>query len=98
MKHAHPRTERDLRWLAVNFTAGNIVRALPERLECLAAYHRTVVEAEKASNNEPNDFNGASGAYAAAIDRLHAAGVGPSEGALTFSPSCGPDIIDSRTT
>lgn len=97
MSHRYSRTDRDLRWLAVNFTAGKIVRALPERLECLAAYHRTVLEAEKMANGESNDYVGASEAYVAAIDRLRAAGVLPLEGDLSFSPCCGPDSVNPHT-
>jgi hypothetical protein len=39
MSHPHPRTERDLHWLAENFSTGRIVRGIPERLECLAAWN-----------------------------------------------------------
>lgn len=97
MNHTYARTERDLRWLAVSFSAGIITQALPERLECLAAYHRTVVEAGKQANGEPNDYDGASRAYVVAIDRLRAAGVFPSEGEFAYSPCCGSDSINSRT-
>ena len=91
MNHRYPRTERDLRWLAVNFSAGTIVRALPERLECLAAWHRVTLEAEKASNGQPHTFDVADREYAAAIQKLRAAGVEESMGEFTFSPACGPD-------
>ena len=96
-RHTYPRTERDLRWIAVSFTSGNITRGLPERLECLAAYHRTVVEAEKASNGQQNEYHAASRAYEAAIFRLRQAGVDESSGELTFSPCCGPDAPSSTS-
>ncbi len=93
INHQYPRTERDLRWLAVNFTAGNITKGLPERLECLAAWHRVGVEANKAANGEPHKHTEASLAFNETVDRLHAAGVGYSEGEFTFSPCCGPDVV-----
>lgn len=97
MTSAYARTERDLRWLAVNFSVGNISAAtLSARLECLAACHRQVIEAEKASNSEPHDFPGAVNAYNLAIASLHAAGVGQPEGEFSLSPCCGPDIPNSR--
>lgn len=86
MSHPHPRTERDLRWLAESFSAGRITRGLPERLECLAAWHRLALEAK--AGNELSDH---AAAYVAACERLRAAGVDPSEGEFTFSPCCGPD-------
>lgn len=97
MKHRYPRTERDLRWLAVNFSLGNITNTLPERLECLAAYHRFTIEAEKKANGEPHDYDSAARAYDTAVDRMRAAGVGLSEGELSHSPCCGPDSSPSRT-
>lgn len=89
--HRYARTERDLRWLAVNFSAGNIQRGIPERLECLAAWHRTNLEAEKARQGQAHSYEEANAAYAAAIGRMLAAGVGEPEGDFTFSPCCGPD-------
>jgi len=92
MSHTHPRTERDLNWLAVNFSAGHITRGLAERLECLAAWHRTVLEAEKAASGMTSDFGRASVMYRASVERLQEAGVGPSVSEYTFSPCCGPDL------
>lgn len=92
MNHSYPRIERDLRALAVNFSAGNVrACALPERLECLAAYVRTVLEAEKAANGEPNAFDARSVDYNVAIDRMRAAGVGYGEGEFALSPCMGAD-------
>lgn len=91
MNHPHPRTERDLRWLAESFSAGRIARGIPERLECLAAWWRVVAEADKALSNEPNDYDGANAALSTSIGRMRAAGVGESDGEFTFSPWCGPD-------
>lgn len=91
MPHRYPRTERDLRALAVNFSAGNIVCGLPERLECLAASYRLVVEAEKAANEEPNTYDVADREYAASIKRLRDAGVDYAEGEYALSPCMGPD-------
>jgi hypothetical protein len=90
-QHPHPRTERDLRWLAESFSAQRIVRGIPERLECLAAWHRLCQEAEKAQCGETNAYVVAEAAYATAVKRLHAVGVGPSDGENVNSPSCGPD-------
>ena len=92
MSHPYPRTTRDLAWLADNFSTMRITRGIAERLECLAAWHRVGVEAEKGLAGEPNDYAGAGRAYAASIERLRASGVGPSEGQFTFSPCCGPDL------
>ncbi len=91
MSHRYACTERDLRWLAVNYSAGRITKGLPERLECLAAWHRMVVEAEKASSGGIGDWEAASRAYGDALARLRAAGVADSEGEFAFSPCCGPD-------
>lgn len=91
MHHRYPRTERDLRALAVGFSAGNITLALPERLECLAAYHRTVVEAEMAVNGQQNTYDAADREYAASIARLRAAGVNLADGEFTLSPCMGSD-------
>lgn len=90
--HPYSRTERDLQWLADNFSSQNIMRGLPERLECLAAWHRMVIEAEKSANREPNNFEIASKAYAEAFRRLPEVGVGPTEGEYAFSPCLGPDL------
>jgi hypothetical protein len=84
------RTEHGLQWLATNFSSGRIKRGLPERLECLAAFARTVEEAGKLNNGEPNDFAAAHRAYGVVQDRLRAAGVGPAEAGA--SPWCGPDL------
>jgi len=92
MTHIYARTERDLSWLAANFSAGHITRGLAERLECLAAWHRTVLEAEKAESGMPNDFGRASAMYQSSVERLREAGVGPAVGEYTFSPCCGPDL------
>ena len=89
--HKYPRTERDLRALAVGFSTGKIQRGLPERLEALAAALRVYVESTKAVRGEPHDFRGAVLAENAAVDRLRAAGVLPGEGEFTFSPCMGPD-------
>lgn len=86
------RTQRDIKWLADGIVSGAIRRGIPERLECLAAWHRTVAEAEKAGRGETHDYATASEAYSEAIDRLHKAGVGIPEGEFTFSPCCGPDL------
>lgn len=91
VNHRYPRTERDLRAIAVSFSAGRIVRGLPERLECLAAWHRTVIEAEKAGNNEPNNYDVAHRDYAVSVGRLRLAGVAQSVGEFTLSPCMGPD-------
>lgn len=92
MQHQYPRTERDLRALAVNFSAGAIKRGLPERLECLAAWHRAVIEAEKAEKGEPNDYLGATEKEALATERLRVAGVGQADGEFAMSPCMGPDL------
>jgi len=92
MSHTHPRTERDLNWLAANFSAGHITRGIAERLECLAAWHRTVLEAEKAGSGMPSDYGRASAVYRACVERLRESGVGPAVGEYTFSPCCGPDL------
>lgn len=92
MSHRHARTERDLRILAAHFSDGRIVRALPERLECLAAWHRMVIEAEKANDGRPNSYAEMSAAYSSTIDRMEAAGVGLAQGVYTFSPCMGPDL------
>lgn len=92
MTHQYPRIERDLRTLAARFTAGKLsARALPERLECLAAMVRMVREAEKSEAGEPNDFEATGRAYADTIQRLRKAGVAPGEGEFTFSPCVGED-------
>ncbi len=91
MNHRFPRVERDLRALAVGFSAGNIVRALPERLECLAAYYRTVIAAEKIDVNGRAAYDAADRKYGASIKRMRDAGVAVSEGEFTFSPCMGPD-------
>lgn len=97
MNHRFPRTERDLRALAVGFSAANIKNGLPERLECLAAYHRTVVEADKASAGQPHAYDAADREYATSIKRLRDAGVDFPEGEFTFSPCMGPDLPDVFT-
>lgn len=92
MTHAYPRTERDLRRLAAAFSSGTITRALPERLECLAAWHRLSVEAEKASDDRPHGYEQAVKVFNETIRKMRAAGVGPSEGEYAFSPCMGPDL------
>jgi hypothetical protein len=93
--HQHPRTERDLRWLAVNFSMGTITRGIPERLECLAAWHRLCVEADKIANGKPSEhWQKVNADYAATIERLHAVGVEEADGEFTFSPCCGPDRVE----
>lgn len=77
MNHAYPRTARDLRRLAVAFSTGTITRALPERLECLAAWHRLSVEAERASDGQPNGYEHAVKVFDETVRKMHAAGVGP---------------------
>jgi hypothetical protein len=89
--HRFPRTERDLRWLAEEFSAGKITRGIPERLECLAAWHRVSIQAEFAVNGQPNSYGREMRAYNAAVERLRQAGVEDPCGELTFSPCCGPD-------
>lgn len=97
MSHRHPRTERDLTAIAAAFSDGRIACALPERLECLAAWHRMALEAEKANAGQPNAYAVASVAYSAAIDRMLTAGVAASEGKYTFSPCMGPDVPVTST-
>lgn len=97
MSHRHLRTERDLTALAAAFSDGRAARAVPERLECLAAWHRMVIEAEKANDGQPNAYTVASVAYSAAIDRMLTAGVSASEGKYTFSPCMGPDAPVTST-
>lgn len=92
MTHRYPRTERDLRKLAVWFSAGKITRALPECLECLAAWHRLAIETDKARDGLPHNRDAMAQAYDACIERLRAAGVDEPDGELT-----GPDRTGSAT-
>ena len=89
MTHPYPRTEKDLRYLAVQFSSGNITKGIPERLECLAAWHRVVVESAKSINGEANDPKGAEVAFTQARTKLQAAGVDITLEGL--SQWCNPD-------
>lgn len=91
MNHRYSRTDRDLRGLAAGFSAGTITKALPERLECLAAYHRTIIEADKEIRGQPNNYREMVDAYNAAIARMFNLGVRIPDGEYTFSPCMGPD-------
>ncbi len=88
----YARTERDLYALANAFSTGKITQGLPERLECLAAWHRLSIEAEKSGDGQPHNYEAAGEAYMTSIKRLHMAGVDFSDGEFTFSPCMGPDL------
>lgn len=92
MSHPHPRTERDLHHLGIMFSKQEIVQGIPERLECLAAWHRMSIEASKVWAGEPNVYKDAAEAYCSAIQRLDSVGVGSAESTDAMSPCLGPDL------
>lgn len=72
MSHAYRRTERELRELAAGFTAGVVDPAtLPLRLEMIAALLRVSIEANKALDGKPHDYDGAARAATEARHRLN---------------------------